>query len=94
MKRCRRCKKVKPGEMFSKDKSQADGLLGYCKDCDRERQRGRVRRRCTECGKPCHAERCMSCYREHRGDPAVAPYGVDSVVSRWFMRPKPEVTSR
>ena len=38
MKRCSRCKRDRPVEEFSRDRSQRDGLNRRCRDCDRERQ--------------------------------------------------------
>jgi hypothetical protein len=35
-KRCGRCLKVKPTDAFNNDKSQKDGLQGWCKDCKNE----------------------------------------------------------
>ena len=41
-KRCPRCKQVKPVKEFDKNRSQYDGLSGYCKICSYEykKQRG------------------------------------------------------
>ena len=41
LKRCARCKELKPVEDFSRNKQSRDGLCYYCKVCDKERARER-----------------------------------------------------
>jgi len=36
MKKCYRCKEIKPKDQFFKNKSQKDGLVGYCKPCHQQ----------------------------------------------------------
>lgn len=35
-KRCSRCKKIKPADQFRRDRSNKDGLTGWCKSCWKE----------------------------------------------------------
>lgn len=37
LKKCSSCKQIKPLEMFNKNKHKYDGLLNYCKSCQKER---------------------------------------------------------
>ena len=41
MKKCHSCLVEKPLDQFYKDASRPDGVMIYCKDCDRERGRKR-----------------------------------------------------
>jgi hypothetical protein len=38
---CGRCRKVKPRESFTGDRSQSDGLRGWCRDCSNTSQNAR-----------------------------------------------------
>ena len=41
MKKCYRCKETKPKDQFFKNKSQKDGLVGYCKPCHQQYHKDR-----------------------------------------------------
>jgi hypothetical protein len=44
-KTCRTCHILRPVEQFYRDSKSRDGLKSQCKDCDREQEKGRLKRK-------------------------------------------------